>query len=140
MRPRLMVMLFAFFIAACSANEGTLEILNAWARPADAGMNTAAYFVIKNQGEQDRLIAADSTIAGSTEIHRSYMDDAGVMRMQQQESVLIPANAQVTFEPGGLHVMFIELKQDLIPDDQFQLRLYFERHGEVVIDVPIKMP
>jgi copper(I)-binding protein len=139
MKARISILLFAFLISACSTKGETLEIDDAWARPADAGMNTAAYFVIINMGENDRLLSADSNIAERTEIHRSFLDAAGVMRMQQQEAVLIPANEKVTFEPGGLHVMFIELKQELVLGDRIQLRLYFEKHGEVDIDVPIEI-
>lgn len=140
MKPHISILLFAILIFACSTKGETLELDNAWARPADAGMNTAAYFVIINPGEKDRLLSADSNIAERTEIHRSFLDAAGVMRMQQQEAVLIPANEKVTFEPGSLHVMFIELNQDLTLGDRIQLRLYFEKHGEVNINVPIEIP
>ncbi|MGD2162216.1 MAG: copper chaperone PCu(A)C [Anaerolineales bacterium] len=117
-----------------------LEIKDAWVRPADTGMNTAVYFVIKNPGEQDRLLEAETTVAERTEIHLSYLDDAGVMHMEQQQFVLVPQDGELVFEPGGLHVMLINLSRDLTPAEQIQLQLHFEKEGEVTIDVPVENP
>jgi copper(I)-binding protein len=41
-----------------------------------------------------------------------------VASMHPQEAVEIPAGWQVTFEPGGLHVMLIDL-QDVVPGDVY---------------------
>lgn len=127
-------------LVGCSVPNGVIEIRDAWIRPADAGMNTAAYFVIENHGTADRLLEVGTTVAERTEIHRSIEDDTGVMRMEKQDAVMLPGGQSVTFEPGGLHIMFVELKRDLHLDDQVQLRLRFEQQGEMTIDVPIKLP
>ena len=132
--------LLSILLAGCSTRSGDIEVRDAWIRPADAGMNTAAYFVIENHGESDRLLEAQSSIAERTEIHRSFEDEAGVMRMEKQDAVILASGRSVTFEPGGLHIMFVELRRDLLLDDQVQLQLRFEKQGEVTIDVPIEIP
>ena len=137
--PRTFILL-SILLAACSTRSGDIEVRGAWIRPANAGMNTAAYFVITNHGESDRLLEAESSIAERTEIHRSFEDEAGVMRMEKQDEVILASGRSVTFEPGGLHIMFVELRRDLLLDDQVQLRLRFEKQGEVTIDVPIEIP
>jgi copper(I)-binding protein len=140
MKIRTALILCFLTLAACSNGPGELEIQNAWVRPAGAGMNTAAYFVINNPGEQDRLLAAETTVADRTEIHISYLDDAGVMRMEEQDSVIIPQGSELVFEPGGLHVMLINLSRDLSLYEKIQIQLNFEKKGEVSIDVPVEIP
>lgn len=140
MRLRLLAILLPLLLNACSTAAGDLIIRDAWIRPADAGMNTAAYFVVENNGEEDRLMSVESSIAENTEIHRSYVDEAGVMRMQEQSFVILPANESVPFEPGGYHIMFIELTRDLALDERIRLQLQFDKQGEVIIDVPVEIP
>jgi copper(I)-binding protein len=136
LRKRLLIPLL--FLAACSRGSKGVVVRDAWIRPADSGMNTAAYFVLESTEQEDRLMSAKSTIAEGTEIHRSYVDDAGVMRMQQISFVALPANESIRFEPGGVHIMFIELTRDLALDEQIQLLLLFEKQGELTIDVPVE--
>lgn len=42
-----MTLVFAFLLSAC-AKAGEFKIMDAWARPPNAGENGAAYFVIQN--------------------------------------------------------------------------------------------
>ncbi|MGD8632856.1 MAG: copper chaperone PCu(A)C [Anaerolineales bacterium] len=138
-RPAIFLVLLAL-LAACSGGKGEIEVQDAWARPAEAGMNTAVYFVIDNPGEQERLLAAQSPVADVAEIHNSVIDDAGVAHMMKLDSAIIPPHDQLIFAPGGLHIMLVELSRDLIPNEKIQLRLRFEKHGEVKIDVPVEAP
>lgn len=140
MKFRPIILFLLTLLAACSAGGAEIEIKDAWVRPAEAGMNTAVYFIIDNPGEQDRLIATQSTIANAVEIHRSHVDAAGVAHMEKLESVNIPAHDQLVFEPGGLHIMLLELSRELVPDEEIQLRLHFAGQGEVTIDVPVETP
>lgn len=127
--------------SACSGSSGELTIQDAWARPASAGENGAAYFVIENgTAEDDSLLSVSSAIATASEVHMSMGDDNGVMSMQMQESVTLTARDKVEFKPGGLHVMFVNLTRDLKVGDTITLVLNFENAGSLTIDVPVKAP
>jgi hypothetical protein len=116
-----------------------LYIKEPWSRPTLKGENGAVYFeIINNQGNQDRLLSASGTIAEKIELHKSEIDAQGVMRMLPQESVLIPAGESVSFEPGGLHVMLINLNQELKSGESFSLTLHFEQAGEQTIEVIVQ--
>ena len=129
--------LFILVIGSCSAQK-SLSIKNQWARPGIKGNTSAAYFMIDNQTDvNDKLLSVDSDIAGSTEIHLSSMTD-GKMTMQQQDFVEIPSKSTVKFEPLGLHVMFVDLVNDLSIGDQFELKLFFEKSGVHTITVLVK--
>jgi copper(I)-binding protein len=129
--------IFGLIINSCTSSKSII-IKDQWARPGIQGNTSAAYFVINNQTNiNEKLIAVQSDIAKSTEIHISMMQE-GKMIMQQQGFIEIKAKEKVEFQPKGLHVMFVDLKNDLIPGDQFDIKLIFENSGEKVITVTVK--
>jgi copper(I)-binding protein len=126
-------------LTACGNNQ--LTVSDAWARQGFAGENSAVYMVIDNPTAQDDvLLSATSDVAEAVELHMSKMDDQGVIMMQRQEKILIAQGTEVKLEPGGLHIMLINLQQDLADDGVMQLVLIFENAGEMTLEVPIKSP
>ena len=125
--------------------SATIVAEGAWARAATrltdgAGGTSAVYLTLKNVGpDHDRLVGASSEVASLTEIHRSTME-AGVMRMLPAGTVDVPAGATVTLAPGGLHVMLIDLHQDLTAGDHLAITLHLERAGDVTVDAEIRAP
>ncbi len=127
-------------LSACQARAEGLRVDEAWARPALAGGNGAAFFVIRNQsGEDDTLISVSSEVAQAAEVHETVMQGEA-MQMEPRGSVPVPAGREVVFQPGGLHVMLIGLKQDLRAGDVFSLVLRFERAGEIALEVTVREP
>jgi copper(I)-binding protein len=132
------LLIATLLLSACSP-AGTLSVGDAWARPAQAGDNSAAYFIIQNPtGQEDLLLGASSAVAEHVEIHRSAMSADNTMSMHPQENVPVPANGQVAFEPGGLHVMLIQLTDDLEEGATFPLRLQFQSAGEIILEVNVE--
>ena len=127
-------------ISACSGNEEII-VQDAWARPGFFGDNSAVYFVLTNSGDSpDNLIGVESEITDMAEIHLSKMDSAGVMTMERQDLIVIPANEKLEFSPGGLHVMLVSLLRDLAPGDSFPLTLNFLNAGEITVEVKVRQP
>lgn len=131
--PVLMTMLL---LSSCStpATEG-LEVRDAWARPAPQGGNGAVYFVIRSS-IADEITGVTSDVAESVEMHESQMT-GDVMEMRQVQSVPLDAGEQVTFEPGGLHIMLVGLKEDLKTGDEFDLYLRFKNHEDLTVSVAV---
>ena len=128
-------------LASACAAPTELSIEEPWARPGFQGDNSAVYLVINNTTDQgDGLIGASSYVAYVTEIHLSKMDAEGTMSMERQDLVGIPAGETVNLEPGGLHVMLMNLVNDLNVGDRFELILEFQRAGDVVVEVEVKQP
>ena len=135
------LLLATLLVSACGAASGELTIQDAWARPANTGENGAAYFIIENgTASDDSLMSVSSDIATAAEVHMSMADANGVMSMQMQDAVIIPAGEPVEFKPGGLHVMLINLTRDLKPGETITLKLNFKETGNVVVEVPVKEP
>jgi copper(I)-binding protein len=67
--------------------------------------------------------------------------DGGVMRMRMlPQGVVIPAGGRVDFRPGGLHVMLVGLRQQLVPGSRFPMTLWFDGDIAVNMVVPVGNP
>ena len=136
---RILMIAFAavFFLSDCSAEEG-ITVYNAWMRPTAQGENGAVYFVIQNNSRAaDELIAASSNIAESVEIHESSMAEGDVMRMQQVFSVSIEQHSETIFEPGGLHVMLVNVNSNLELGENVELTLHFKNYEDLPVTVSV---
>jgi len=114
------------------------RIAGAWSRAMPPTAPTGAvYFTVENTGQQpDRLLGAYTQRAGRTELH-THIHEGEVMRMQQVDSVELPAGSRVEFKPGGNHVMLFDLRQPLNEGERFSLTLKFEHAGDVPVEVSI---
>jgi periplasmic copper chaperone A len=97
---------------------------------------SAAYFHLTNLGEADRLVSVMTEAAGLVEIHESQMEN-GIMRMNLIEGIDLEANETVILEPGGLHIMLMELERPLIPGEALTLTLTFESGKTLMVALPI---
>lgn len=119
---------------------GTLEIMHPVARATPPGAPVSGgYMMIKNTGaEADRLIAGSVDFAGKVEIHEMTMD-GDVMKMREVEGGLeIPAGGEVELRPGGYHVMFMKLGEQLKPGEKRKATLTFEKAGNVEIEFNVE--
>lgn len=118
-------LLLASSAGAATYRLGTLEVGQPWSRPAAAGTNGVGYMTLINHGRAaDALTAVESPAARKVEMHRSSMA-GGIMRMDRQDRVAVPAQGQTAFAPGGYHLMFIGLTKPLAPGDQLPATLSF---------------
>ena len=133
------VLLLATMLVSACAKPGEFKVMDAWARPATSGDNGAVYFIVSNAtNTDDTLLSVSTDVASAAEVHMSMMDSNGVMSMQMQESVSVPAQQEVIFKPGGLHIMLVELNRDLKIGDTISLTLNFEKAGSITIQAPVK--
>lgn len=120
-------------------NLGPLNINHPTARATAPGQpNGAAYLAITNTGaESDRLVALETPAAAAAEIHM-MSEEGGVMTMRKLDAVEIAPGAPAVFQPGGLHIMLIDLAGPLKPGETVPLTLTFEKAGAVTVDLAIE--
>lgn len=139
---RLLLVALAFAAPAAFAHDyaqGSLHIIHPWSRETPKGANVGGgYLTIENRGSTaDRFIGFSSGIAGRFEIHEMAVTD-GVMRMRPlPKGVEIAPGMTATFAPGGLHLMFMDLKKPLVKGERFKATLRFERAGEIEVEFVI---
>ena len=126
------------FLCGCSAEEG-ITVRNAWMRPTAEGENGAVYFLLQNNsGASDELVTASSSVAESVEIHESSMvDGTDVMQMQQVFSVPLERGSETIFEPGGLHVMLVNIDKRLATGETIDLTLHFKNHADLPVTISV---
>ncbi|MFV1885297.1 MAG: copper chaperone PCu(A)C [Balneola sp.] len=133
-----------FLVFSCSSPEkqplsGSIEIIDGWVRPGKAGMMSAAYFNLTNSTTvTDTLFSVSSNVTTTTQIHKSYKTEDGLMGMKEQEFVPLPAGETVAFKQGGLHVMIIQPEMDLVEGDSIIFTLEFSSSEGFEVKLPVK--
>ena len=122
---------------AQSAKVGSVQIENAYTRSTVPGQMAAGGFMkIENKGAVDELISASSPVAGEVQLHEMAME-GNVMKMRQVKEVVVPAGGAVELKPGGMHLMFINIKAPLTAGETVPVKLKFAKAGEVEVKMPV---
>lgn len=120
-------------------DENAIAFRDAFVRAAPAGGTSAAYLQIENGTDTaDTLVAIRTDAAGRAEVHQTGEAD-GLRTMDPVEGGLPVGSGQtVILEPGGLHVMLLDLQRDLSPGDSLLLELDFAGRGTLTSRVPVR--
>jgi copper(I)-binding protein len=126
-------------VTAHEYQAGELHIEHPWSREMPPVAPTAAvYFVVHNKSAQaDRLLGAQTAVAGRAEFHEHVHAD-GLMKMQQVPAVVIPAGGEVRFAPMAYHVMLFGLQRQMQDGERFPLTLTFEKAGALEVEVAVQ--
>jgi copper(I)-binding protein len=99
---------------------------------------TALYVTIRNASQEpEALLAASSVIAAVSELHVTTRRD-GILVMQPQPQVAIPAGGRLEMHPGGVHIMLLGLTRALLPGDTVPVVLTFRRTGLLTVDAQVQ--
>lgn len=101
---------------------GQLEIADTWVKAASEGM-TAAFGVITNTADHDVVVVgAHSDATSMIELHE-VVDDT--MR-PVEGGLVVPAGGSLTLEPGGYHLMFMDVTKAIAAGDEISIVLDLE--------------
>ncbi|MBU3545755.1 copper chaperone PCu(A)C [Polynucleobacter sp. MWH-Jannik1A5] len=127
----------SFSAHAQNAKVGSVQIENAYTRATVPGQQAAGGFMkIENKGAADQLVSASSPVAGEVQLHEMAMD-GNVMKMRQVKDIAVPAGGAVELKPGGLHLMFMNIKAPLTAGETVPVKLKFAKAGEVEVKMPV---
>jgi len=125
---------------AGDVTAGALKIGQPWSRATPNGAKVAGgYLSVTNTGaEPDTLTGGTFDEAGSVEIHSMSME-GGVMKMATVENGLVVKPGEtVTLKPGGLHLMFLGLKDPLKKGQTVKGTLTFAKAGSVPVTFTVE--
>ena len=134
--------LLAFVAGSAAAHQfkvGDLEIGHPWTRETPAGAKVAGgYLSVTNNGkEADRLIGGSLDASGRLEVHEMKME-GDVMKMRPlNDGVEIKPGETIKLAPGGMHLMFLDLKRPFKKDEMIKGQLQFERAGKVDVEFKV---
>lgn len=143
MRPavnlRLALIAIAMMLVACTSSvSSSITVVDAWARPATSGADTAAYLIITNPGTaDDALLSVSSPDAEMAGLHQTSTDASGMTGMAPVQEIAVPAGGTVTLAPGGFHVMLMGLSRDLTAGGTLDLHLVFRNAGALTVQAAV---
>ncbi len=125
--------------ATTNVKAGDVTIQAPWLRATPGGAKVAGgYVTLVNTGAaDDRLIGASIPQAGRGEVHSMSIED-GVMKMAPVAGgVAVEPGKTVALKPGGLHLMFLDLKDGLKAGETVTGTLTFEKAGTITVRFPV---
>lgn len=141
------------FAAGCSAknNEakqqqsqqpilGKITFEEGWVRPGSKGQTSAAYLSISNgTASADTIKSLSADAAKKAEMHESYKGENGISGMRPAPNQAIASGKDLYLQPGGLHLMLMNLKNDLAVGDSVTISFTFKHTGTKSIQLPVQM-
>jgi hypothetical protein len=121
------------------SRKSGIEIQKAWTRatPPNA-KNAAVYMILQNDGPlNDLLLDVQTPAAKIVELH-TVVKEKEMMFMQPVENISIPAHSVAVLQPGGSHMMLVNLKEQLKIGNHIDLTLKFMHAGEIRLKVPVQ--
>lgn len=116
-----------------------LTLVDPWVKAAEEGMTSAFGTLTNATGRDLQLIGASTPSAGMVELHETMGDGSGGMSMQEKEGGFpIPDGGELVLEPGGNHLMLMDLSAPLRPGDEVELTLQCEDGTELVVTATVK--
>ncbi len=115
-----------------------VTVTDPWVRATVPTQHATGAFMQLSSKTGSRLVAVSSPLA-TTEIHEMTIQ-GNVMRMRQIVALDLPAGQTVALKPGGYHVMFFDLKNQIKEGDVVPLTLVFENKDKKRETLELKVP
>ena len=129
---------------ALPAHAVDITVTDAWAEVESDGVTVDVFMVISNSGKtMDTLYAANSAIAKSAKIgaiseeEEQKMEAAGQEGTQATALPVMPGERLILSEDGA-QIELTDLTGKVNEGDKFDLTLFFENAGPVVVSVEVK--
>ncbi|GAB3734794.1 hypothetical protein GCM10028794_13540 [Silanimonas algicola] len=125
-------------VPAASAHVG-LMAHEPWSRPLAPGATVAAGYMhlMNHTTTPETLVGARADGVGRIELHDMAEVD-GVMQMRPIDGgVPLVVDGMAAFQPGGKHLMFIDVSRSWNEGDVVPVTLVFESGTETVIDFAV---
>lgn len=121
----------ALLLGAASLNAVAAEVTvtDAWARATMPGQKVSGAYMRIQSDADAKLIGASSPMVPRVEVHEMKMD-GDIMRMREVTAIELPKGKAVMLEPGGYHIMLMNLPKPIAAGDLIPLTLTIESGGK----------
>lgn len=123
--------------AAADGVAATLTVRDAWMKAADSGM-TAAFAVLVNDADTDVTVVSAASPVSPMELHETTMTDGAMVMRPAADGFTIRARSSHTLEPGGDHLMLMDLSKPIKPGDEVPVTLTLADGGTVTFTAVAK--
>ncbi len=121
---RLIAVLAVLLLAPNALAAANIGVSNAWIPQAPPGVGMlAGYLTITNAGDTSvNLLAAQSDRFRSVTVHQTVIEN-GVSRMRELHLLEIAPGKEITFAPGGMHLMLMQPRTPVVPGEHIAITL-----------------
>lgn len=116
-------------LVAQVAWAANISVTDAWARATMPGQPVSGAYMQIQADADARLLSVSSSVVPRVEVHEMNMD-GGVMHMREVKAIDLPKGKTVSLEPGGFHIMLMNLKKPIAAGDVIPLTLVVESGGK----------
>ncbi|MCV0333738.1 copper chaperone PCu(A)C [Microbacterium maritypicum] len=116
-----------------------VTIEDAWVKSAEEGMS-AGFGTLVNSGDDDvTVVSVTSEASNMLELHETVENEAGEMVMREKDGgFVIPAGGKLALEPGGNHIMMMDLTGPLTAGSDVTFTLTFSDDSTYEFTAPVK--
>ncbi len=133
----------AFLLAvslSSSLAAQTVEVKNAWVRATVQGQKATGAFMTLTAKSGASLVGVSTPVANVAEVHEMKIE-GDVMKMRAMPKGLnLPAGQSIALNPGGYHLMLMDLKLPLKADTTIPLTLIFRDSKGVESKTELRVP
>lgn len=138
----------ALALTGCGAPAGadpavpagqSVQVQDVWVKAAETGMS-AGFGQLRNTTDHDVTVTGvTSAAAGTVELHETLENESGQLVMQQkQDGFTIPAQGSLDLEPGGNHIMLMDLPAPVVAGQDVKFTLVFSDQSTLDFTAPAK--
>lgn len=125
MKPLLVA---ALLLNMPSLHAAEVTVADAWVRATMPGQKVGGAYMRIQSDADARLIGVSSPAVPRVEMHEMKMD-GDIMRMREVAAIELPKGQAVALEPGGYHLMLLNLPRPIAAGDLIPLALTIESGG-----------
>ena len=133
----------AFLLTASMATSlaaQTLDVKNAWVRATVQGQKATGAFMTLTAKNDGRLVGLSTPVASVAEVHEMKMEGEVMKMRAMPDGLNLPAGKSVKLNPGGYHLMLMDIKLPLKANTTIPLTLIFKDLKGVEFKTELKVP
>jgi len=127
----------AFGLALASSAGAQVTVEQAWVRATVPGQPVAGAYMKIKSAQAAALVAVRTSVTPRAEIHEMKME-GGIMKMRPVTRIELPAGKTVELEPGGYHLMLMNIAKPLRAGDTVPITLVIEGPGNKRREIEVK--
>lgn len=111
----------------------------AWARWLPNAQPAAGYFTLQNPSKKVFTVTSVTTPDyEKASFKQSVKNDDGTTKLVEVDKLTVPAQHQISLEPGSYHVFLETPKRLIAPGDNVRVKLTFSTGETLAIRLPVR--
>ncbi|NCD19809.1 MAG: copper chaperone PCu(A)C [Actinobacteria bacterium] len=112
--------------ATSEPGPADVAITDPWVKATDTEM-TGAFGILENNTDSPiHVVAVTSSVTDRNELHEMVMQDGAMVMVEMEDGFTIEPGTEFVLEPGGNHLMLMDLPTPIEAGENVEMTLEFE--------------